>query len=184
MVNLTFNNTFFLDMQGFLADGHFIIKELAISSYGSDAILSHHIFDPPFEYQKLSKSDKRQAMWLKCFHHGFNWSDGATPYKGFLGIFEEIIPKNATIFVKGAEKIKWLKLLLSASSNCNDNYKSSLYIVNIEDIGFMTSLKDIQLNDYNNPASHCLKHDKLLQCAYKNVLFLKEWFCLQDIPEL
>ncbi len=74
--------------------------------------------------------------------------------------------KGAIIYVKGRDKVEWLKTLC--------NYQD-INCINIEDIGCTINLNDIEYKS-KVKAARCYKHDKLLQCAYQNVLILKDWF--------
>ncbi|KYN09585.1 hypothetical protein ALC57_18295 [Trachymyrmex cornetzi] len=58
----------FVDLQGFIIEKRFIVKEVAILKNGN--ILTHYISTSPMPWRFLTKSDKRHATWLMRNHHG------------------------------------------------------------------------------------------------------------------
>jgi len=68
----------FVDLQGFLVERHFFVKEFAALKEGH--VLSLYIFGCPYPWSLLSKSERHQAMWLIENHHGIQWKDGMIPY--------------------------------------------------------------------------------------------------------
>jgi len=168
------NSVFFVDLQGFM-DGHvFVAKEMCILSVNNNNSnnnkLYHYIFKPPYDWYILLKESRQQALWLKCFHHGFNWSEGFTDYFDIYSCIQPLLDTvghmDAVIYVKGREKVEWLRTLCQYQDiNC----------VNIEDVGCTINLNDVEYKSQVQEP-HCHKHKKLLQCAYQNVLILQNWF--------
>jgi hypothetical protein len=161
------SNIFFVDLQGFMDHRVFLIKELCILS-ARDNKIQHYIFkSQPFSWHNLGKCSKQQALWLTCYYHGISWSDGDLPHHTAYSCIQKLCEEpNAVIYVKGREKIEWLKYYgRNQNINC----------VNIEDIGCTINLCDLEYkSEVNKP--HCNKHKVKLQCAYQNVLILRDWF--------
>jgi len=68
----------FVDLQGFVVDKNFVVKEFAALREGY--VLSHCIFESPVPWYILTKAERQQASWLIAIHHGFQWEDGIIPY--------------------------------------------------------------------------------------------------------
>jgi len=67
-----------MDLQGFIIDKLFFVKEVAILRKGY--VLSHYFFVSPVPWSVLTKSDQRQVSWVIRNHHGLQWEDGNVPY--------------------------------------------------------------------------------------------------------
>jgi len=67
-----------MDLQGFIVDKTFIVKEFAVLKEGH--VFSHYIFGYLYPWDLLSKSEKSCASWLTAKHHGLRWEDGMIPY--------------------------------------------------------------------------------------------------------
>lgn len=160
-----------LDIQGFQVEQQFIVKELSFSiltlNNNTPDIDRHHIFRPPFEWKTLNSKDRKTSLWLRTHYHGFTWNSGNENYCEFANCIEELLRKNIynlVIFVKGAEKIQWLRNL------CNDQ---SLDVRNLEDLGCNIYFSEEAIERMH--PHHCGKHEVIKQCAKQNVEFLKEW---------
>ena len=68
----------FVNLQGFVVDGRFVVKEVAVLRKGT--ILSHYIFESSMPQYLLTKSDKSSIQCLVAKHHGLRWEDGDVPY--------------------------------------------------------------------------------------------------------
>lgn len=159
---------FFVDLQGFKSENNrFIVKEICLLSKMDDKV-QLYIIKPPFHYDKLSSEYKIQARWLKNNFHGFDWKDGFISYLSTRKQLLSSLPKShAIIFVKGAEKIEWIRNMFRSNSLEIDYF-------NIEDLGYCT----VSTNDIE----HCKYHDKAFVCAYQNAMKMKQWFC-QNISQ-
>lgn len=93
---------FFVDIQGFVVEDKFVLKELAILECDADPARNycstsethrthHYLFKPPFEYAKLDARDRRSALLAKCFRHGLSWESGQTEYNQYQRIIREIL---------------------------------------------------------------------------------------------
>lgn len=96
-----------LDMQGFKDEyNKYIPKELA--TYDGNRI-SHHVFKKPFSLSLLSPESHKKAIWLMKNHHCINWNDGYTPLHHFSAIIKEITSNADFVYVKGSEKVEYIK---------------------------------------------------------------------------
>lgn len=168
----------FVDLQGFLVNKkQFVLKEIgffidfAPGPEGDYNVVDtvpryHYIFRPPFHWKYLSDSTKKNAIWLSAFHHGFYWTkEGGTPYEDVQECLAPLMEKGLIVYVKGEQKIKWLRELIGdCSIDCR----------NIEDDGCI-----INFNDYahSDAMQHCGKHRKYCQCALRNADIIQKWFC-------
>ena len=101
---------FVLDVQGFKAnDNTFVFKELALSTLEEDCPPQVYLFRPPFDWNVLRNREKSSNRWLELNYHGIPWCTGDISQKEVQGILHKEL-KNATkVYVKGREKIQWLK---------------------------------------------------------------------------
>ena len=112
-----------VDFQGYqLHNKKFIIKEVCILCFGH---ISHYIFLPPFEYKYLNDVDKYQVDWLSKKYHGFDWSSGTYAYEEKENLIQKSLQYATLIYVKGEEKIKWLREVIQ---------NHQIDIINIEKI--------------------------------------------------
>lgn len=161
-------NILFVDLQGFRASGQFVLKELSISLEHSEAI-HHYLFAPPYKWNQLSRRDRVCAFYLKTFHHGFNWNNGIIPYDSIHDILDTFLRgENSLVFVKGRDKIDWLKQLWNGDGILN--------IQNIEELGSTFDISEYPFECF----PHCDEHDRNFQCAYRKVLFLKDQYKKQN----
>ncbi|KYN21798.1 hypothetical protein ALC57_05824 [Trachymyrmex cornetzi] len=72
----------FVDLQGFIINKKFIVKEVAVLRGGT--ILTHYIFSHPMPWHFLTRFDKSCASWLSTYHHGLRWDDGMVPYSMYM----------------------------------------------------------------------------------------------------
>lgn len=141
-----------IDFQAFKSNNNeFILKELA--SYNGTQSL-HCVFQPPFEFHKLSIDSQKQANWLANRHHHLNWTDGYVPLEKFQEILEVIVSEAEQVFVKGREKAKFIEKYLQ--------HHQHLKVCEIAEQPALTS-----------QAPSCLFHQHLpTYCALTNVYYL------------
>jgi hypothetical protein len=105
----------FVDLQGFVVNNQFVLKEICFSVKSNrhdDNIPSfHYIFCEPFAWKYLSDMCRKKAMWLSTFHHGFYWKQGELSYEKINTCIAPLAEKNLIIYVKGQQKVNWLKQL-------------------------------------------------------------------------
>lgn len=163
----------FVDLQGFLVEGEFILKELCFSMQLADDVTPsnqnrHFIFAAPFAWKFLNKSCRKQAGWLCANHHGFHWTAGSVSYERITECIQPLLENNLTIYVKGEHKVHWLKKL------CSKTVDVELNCINIEKIGC-----SIQLNgesSSNNNIFHCGFHNITKSCGLRNVKVIQNWY--------
>lgn len=161
---------FFVDLQGFKdKQNKFILKEISICTLQNE-VFYHFIMKPPFKWKFLTKNEQKQATWLKERLHGFNWNDGYIHFYDLKKIINMLLQsnkkENTIIYVKGEEKIKWLQELFYIKTT----------ISNIENIGCITNLNNTYNNSNKDDITHCRLHNYKFNCAYKNVISLKQWY--------
>ncbi|KYN15205.1 hypothetical protein ALC57_12580 [Trachymyrmex cornetzi] len=152
----------FVDLQGFIVNKKFIVKEVAVLRGGT--ILTHYIFSHPMPWHFLTRFDKSCASWLSTYHHGLRWDDGMVPYSMVRRLITEAVLEEdeAVVYVKGHEKRGWLADMLDTDD----------IIVETLDAHY----KDVEslrnLNDCNT--IRCGKHAK--NCALQNVFKIFNWW--------
>lgn len=165
----------FVDVQGFKNNSNqFIVKECAIITKN---IIFHDIIKSPNII--LDKSHQRQAKWLTEKYHGLEWTCGQISFSKLRKTVQQIL-KNKTVYLKGSEKVEWLRYILRI--NNKDNVTNSIKIVDLETLNCPISLhkKDIdkQKNEFYACDHHNIKHKKneMRNCAMQNALILTDWF--------
>jgi hypothetical protein len=149
----------FADLQGFKTnENEFIVKEFAYSTMEYTQVF---LIKPPFPFSKLTESEKRQTRWIEK-HYGILWREGFVDDREFQRLIVNHI-KNKTIFVKGMEKIQWIKHL------CVD-----CTIIDLGENG-VPNLQEL-IKKYCVPECmyNCVYHKK--RCALKNVICIKKWY--------
>ena len=110
----------FVDLQGFIVDERFVVKEVAALQTGT--ILSHYIFGSSMPQYLLMKSDKSSIRWLVAKHHELRLEDGDVPYsmvkqlitKAVADAIDEEDNVSHIVYVKGLQKRDWLVDFLDA----------------------------------------------------------------------
>lgn len=157
-------NIFFVDIQGFISDvrsNTFILKELCFMQTNRENV-NHYIFRAPFSYSRLTSAAKKQSLYLTSFVHGFYWQTGFVDYSEISKCIEPLFWETDTVvYVKGEQKVKWLKQLC---------HSSVLDCRNIEDLGYRTKLTFSFLKPY------CKYHNKIGLCAYQNAGSISDWY--------
>ncbi|KYM83478.1 hypothetical protein ALC53_06056, partial [Atta colombica] len=73
----------FVDLQGFIVNKKFIVKEVAVLKQGT--VLTHYIFS-----------------------RGLRWKDGMVPYNEMKRLITAVFEHDVIVYVKGHEKRTWL----------------------------------------------------------------------------
>lgn len=154
---------FIIDIQGFRGpNDKLIVKEIAILRGCSH---HHFIITPPFDFKHLPTTLKRQAKWLYQNHHGLHWNGGFTKYNKVEEFLRDNII-NHIVYVKGDEKLQWIKRLL------NENVE----VINVENIN-CPNFKE--LKRLFPSETRCLSHSKC--CALQNVFLINNFVCSQNL---
>lgn len=171
----------FVDMQGFKDNSNrFVLKEIAVVTSNASF---HDVIKSPFAFRHLNKKRTREAKWLTKNHHGIHWNAGTMSMTQLRTIIRPMLHRKV-IYVKGIEKVQWIRFILNYDNNNNgndDNESKSINIVNLDSIdalaaaaGGCTSLKQpikIRFVGYENM---CKNHpNDQFHCALKNVLAYK-----------
>lgn len=156
----------FVDMQGFFYNENtFAVKEICILTKN---IKFHEFVKPPFRFNELSDSYKKQALWLEEKYHGLSWNDGYITLQELKNTIPPII-KGKILLVKGIEKVGWMKELLS---------DQNIICINMEDINCGLKLAEPQILNFS-----CTKHKHVERshCARNNAAMLKKWFYTHSV---
>lgn len=170
----------FADLQGFIVNNQFILKEICFSIQNSDIKnnlfnpppSNHYIFFAPFAWHQLGDKCKRSANWLTNNHHGLRWNQGEVDYDKISECIEPLLlQENLLIYVKGDQKVDWLK-----------EVANNLYIncQNIEEIGCNISLnEEIAARSADQIFFKCNKHHNRAinnRCALQNCKTIEYWY--------
>lgn len=151
-----------VDVQGFKReDNEFIPKEIAIMWNGRIFVL---LIKPPTAFYNLSKKERLQVSWIER-NRGINWNQGLIPYNLYKSVISDFF-KNKSIFVKGFEKVLWLKDILNNKNVYNLEDKNCPSLVTL-------------YNSYSTSSDiiSCIYHSNM--CALKNVSCLNKW-CIEN----
>ncbi|KAL6256644.1 hypothetical protein P5V15_012756 [Pogonomyrmex californicus] len=112
----------FVDLQGFLVGGQFVVKEFA--ALRKRTVLSHYIFASFIPWHFLASVDKSRARRVIRHHHRLRWDDGTISYSKAKSLITKAVHEteedddddddnsDAVVYVKGHEKRQWLWNLL------------------------------------------------------------------------
>lgn len=146
-----------VDMQGFVIDDKFFVKELSISN-GKQ--VEHFLFKPTTNYSKLSRSDKRTVNYLEKKIHGIKYSSGCVEYADLGTILQNYLTDFEVVYVSGHQK---RDILLN-------NYKGPIEVINLENYGWTLPPK------LEKKRPLCLSHNgEAVMCSVTNCKDLYEW---------
>lgn len=152
-------NFLFVDLQGFKNyKNQFIIKEFALAMSEYTQIF---LIKPPYHFLKLDSNERKQVKWMEN-NRGILWSEGYIDYNEFRRIIKPVL-LNQNIFVKGQEKVKWVRELCE---NCN--------IVDLGEKGYPNFSRLYKKYLKDNINFNCFVHKN--HCALKNVICIRKWF--------
>jgi hypothetical protein len=95
----------------------YVLKELAIVR--GDKI-AHWLFKPPHSEYFIPSWIKTQNSYLKNHHHGLLWEKGYTRFEEIGNILAENISGDDTVYVKGEEKVRFLKSWLIIATDLKE----------------------------------------------------------------
>lgn len=157
-----------IDIQG-LKDkyNHFIPKEVAVVSLKT-SYLGHWIISPPYAYNALPPSVKRQNTWLQCNHHGIEWSEGETPLRTVEATLKKIAVQADRLFTRGADKAAYLTQL----TDC--------FVINLEEEENAPPFRNLSESN-----TFCIYHglqrnNCVFRCALNNAVIIKKWLSHSD----
>lgn len=153
----------FADLQGFIVNKQFVLKELCFSCASEELPKYHFVYEPPFEWKFVSDTCKRRIIWATIFHHGFYWNAGSVPYAQIERTIEALRAPSLIIYVKGSQKVAWLRnLIKDPRIDCR----------NIEEIGC-----NFRLSDCASCRLMCGQHKhNAKSCALQTVGLLETWY--------
>lgn len=153
---------FVIDVLGFKKPyDEIILKEVAIVAIQEDTAPTVFMFKSPIDWNYLPPQYKSENLWLKMNYHGIPWHSGEIPYEDMEETVALHLKDASKIYVKGLEKMKWLKKILT--NMCN-----------IEDLG-CPSLKKLPYSMQPPCCIHATNYCKKPECAARNVIALKDW---------
>lgn len=172
----------FVDVQGFIVNDKFMVKEVAVLRHGWT--ITHHVFTAPMAWNLLTRAEKSKICWLIGNHHGLAWKDGDVEYNRAKEIIRRAVCDGASednaserrIYVKGIEKKHWLEKIIGDAVRDIDASIENID-VDYEDIGRLETLAAIR-------SFRCMRHSR--HCAMENVCKLRDWWmernkCIKDI---
>lgn len=157
----------FVDLQGFNSNENFVVKEICILTKN---LKFHEIVKSPHSFSDLTSKYKQQVKWLENNYHGLRWSQGYITQEELLKTIVPIL-RNKFIFVKGSNKLRWLREMLDQQIK---------FCVNIEDMDCNIKLsypisKDC-IDQENEKVKCCNKHTFMKShCALRNALLIRQW---------
>lgn len=147
----------------------FIPKEVAVVSV-HDSYLDHWIIKPPYNYNELSYSSKRENAWLQRNYHGVGWSEGSTSLHDMNSILKKIVLDADRVFTRGSAKSMYL------------GHLTGCFIINLEE-----DLEDPSFRNLPTPGTYCMYHGLLrkknigvYKCSLDNAAKIKTWLSHSD----
>ncbi|KAF4520553.1 hypothetical protein B566_EDAN008752, partial [Ephemera danica] len=133
-------------MQGFCGNNNcFFPKEVTILQCISFEIEKEYnaILKSPYLFEDLNIKYKRTATWLSKNYHNLYWNEGDHEIKEFINHLHQLTSTNQKVFVKGANKAKYISNILKCP--------------NLEIIDRKSGTK-ISKNCYTTLPVYCKKH--------------------------
>lgn len=168
-----------VDIQGFKDNkNRFIVKEFYLETKN---LKFHDIIKSPVGRLEsiLNKKRRNEVKWLTQHYHGIKWDDGYITLKELRNTISFHL-NNVKIYVKGEEKLVWIKQIMN-------NY--NLMCFNLEKFDCNINLCDHKIQKDYWP---CKKHihvtntnnNNSVQCAITNVKVLKKWFQENNVNKI
>lgn len=151
-----------VDLQGFMRSiNDFVPKEISILEVDGNLKPLTFFIKSPCTWKSLPAKFKTMNVWLERNYHGMNWNSGDIPYETAGTIIRTMLQRARTIYVKGFEKLQWLKKMMDLS----------VEIIDLEDL----DCPSLQKLPKIPPACPHHSYDSKYNCANANVKSLKEW---------
>lgn len=101
-------------MQGFkrIAEDRFIFKEVSFLNMQKTALPTAYLFESPKIWEELTEEERCMFQWLERSLHGISWNSGDIPYHRLERIFQICTQGVKKLYVRGEQKVQWLKNLL------------------------------------------------------------------------
>jgi len=161
-----------VDLQGFSGpQGQFVLKEVAILAHGMTLPVVYQ-FAPPYPWHDLPQECQRRNAWVERNYLGLKWNSGTTPYNRIEEILHSHLGLIEKIYVKGREKVAWLRTLLQSSHHVIENLENDYDDDDDDDIPSLRKL-----------TSTCPHHKKQYMCAADNVMALSQFIILRPAVE-
>lgn len=156
--------SFFIDVQGFqFGSNTFLCKEVAILN-NQNELISHRFVKLPIPIEHYTDHIKRHMSDVTYHIHGLKWeNDDCLQYEQLSEYIRECIGStDATIFVKGLEKKKWLEKIIP-------NEVTDIYSIGCPSLEILKTFMK---------SNHCKKHlcNNNLSCAIENAFYIWYWY--------
>lgn len=153
--------TLVVDLQGFKLNGNkFIFKELAVLDCSTlmSPKLYGLVFEAPFSSRFHDVEEKQQTRWIE-HHLGHKWDEEGIPYEMLTIVLKAYLFGADQVFVKGAEKLKWLQEFVPP--NC--------ILIDLHDLG-CPSLKTLVHEEWSEIPDATRR-------SLRHVCALFDWLC-------
>lgn len=107
-----------VDFQGFRkGKNRFVLKELAIIPLQNEKIQNFpcYLFEPPCAWNVLMDQEMKVNTYLERHYHGIPWNSGFLPFDLWPDVLREKLANARRIYLKGSEKLKFLKEILPSA---------------------------------------------------------------------
>lgn len=154
----------FVDLQGFkIQNNGFMVKEICVLSKN---LKFHETIKAPYSFELLTSSERKNIDWITKNLHGLRWTSGCINQCELKKILETIL-HGKIIFVKGKEKVTWIREICS----------TEIIVINLEDLHCDSQLNIISETEKKECCHHkYIKKEKTIHCAKQNVQIMKKWF--------
>jgi hypothetical protein len=117
------SSLFFVDVECLREiNGRLLIKELCIAQQNGSC--QTWLFTAPYSFYSLPRNVRKENQWITTHLNGIEWTDGNIPLCKLRDIFNQYIPHNSIVYVKGWEKSQLIQWKLPGR-----------FVFNLEDIG-------------------------------------------------
>ena len=125
-------------------------------------------FASPYLWHDLSSDLQRRKAWVERNCLGLKWTSGTTPYDRIEEILHSHLGLIEKIYVKGREKVEWLRTLLQSTHHVIENLEYDY---------------DDDIPSLRKLANTCPHHKKQYMCAADNVMALSQFIILRPAVE-
>ena len=143
-----------------------MLKEVATLAHGMTLPVVYQ-FAPPYPWHDLSSDLQRRNAWVERNYLRLKWTSRTIPYNRIEKILHSHLGLIEKVYVKGREKVAWLRTLLQYSHHVIENLEYD-YDDDDDDIPSLRKLTNT-----------CPHHKKQYMCAADNVMALSQFIILK-----
>ncbi len=112
------SSSYVVDFQAFKnLRNEFILKEVTIIDIVK-RVDNNFLIRPPQPYNQIPHKLKKRVDFITNNIHGLEWDSGMIGFRNAVALIKGILKDASKIYIKGSERVNYLKKLLPDKENC------------------------------------------------------------------